>query len=118
MNIEVKIIKGIPVEQIDKFEDKVVYNTAVSTREYVKGRNAYPYLTGLLRRSEIAEPVLGNNKEYSLTAGTDYAPAVWNYNNVKWTNPSTKPQWYYTAFKEKGAQLMAGATVRALKEIK
>ena len=39
MNIEVKVIRGIPKDQINKFEDKVVYNTAVATREYVKGRH-------------------------------------------------------------------------------
>ena len=38
MNVEVKILKGIPVEQINKFEDRVVYNTALATREYVKSK--------------------------------------------------------------------------------
>ena len=32
MDIEVKVIKGIPTKQIDKFEDRVVYNTAVLTK--------------------------------------------------------------------------------------
>ena len=117
MNIEIDIIKGIPVEQINKFEDKVVYNTAVFTREYVKGRNAYPYRTGELRRQEVASPILGSNQSYSLEAGVSYGKTVYNYTNVKWTNPSTLPQWYYTAFRQKGAVLLTDAVLKAKKEI-
>ena len=117
MNIEVKIIKGIPTQQIDSFEDKVVYNTAVATREYTKSRNAYPYLTGELRRSEISDPILGSNKEYSLSGGVGYAKTVYNYTNVKWTNPSTVPHWYHSVFKDKGYVLITGAVIKAKKEI-
>ena len=118
MDVSIEIKKGIPTQQIEKFEDRVVYNTVVATREYVKSRNAYPYLTGKLRSTEIAAPIIGMNKEYSLTAGVDYATTVWNYNNVKWTNPSTMPKWYATAFKDKGAVLLTNAVLKAIKEIK
>ena len=117
MNIEIKIIKGIPVEKISKFEDRVVYYAASTTREYVKGRNAYPYLSGRLARAEIAAPIVGRNKQYGLTSGVDYAKYVWRMKDVNWTNPSTKPQWYYTAFKEKGALLLTNAVLKAKKEI-
>lgn len=118
MNCEVKIIKGIPKEQIITFEDKVVYYTAIATREYTKGRRGYPYRTGKLEREEVAAPVqkLGTN-EYGLLAGTNYAIYVYNMNNVQWTNKSTMPHWYYTAYKEKGASLVLNATIKALKEI-
>lgn len=117
MIIEVKIIKGIPTKQIERFEDRVVYNTAVSTREYVKSRNAYPYLSGRLARSEITSPIIGSHKVYGLTTGVDYARYVWKMKDVNWTNPSTKPQWYYTTFREKGASILTNAVVRANKEI-
>lgn len=117
MNVEVKIIKGIPTEQINKFEDRVVYNTAVATREYVKGRHGYPYRTGELQKSEIASPIEGSNKTYSLSSGVDYAKTVYNYTNVHWTNPSTIPQWYYNAFRQKGALLLTNAVLKAKKEI-
>lgn len=117
MNVEVKIIRGIPKEQIDKFEDRVVYNTAVLTREFTKSRNTYPYRTGRLRSSEVAVPIIGSNKEYGLGAGVYYAKYVWDMYNVNWTNPSTKPQWYYGNFREKGASIIAGAVVKAKKEI-
>lgn len=117
MNIEIKIIKGIPTQQINKFEDRVVYNTASATREYVKGRNGYPYRTGELRRQEVASPILGSNKEYSLSGGVDYAKTVYNYTNVHWTNPSTIPQWYYNAFRQKGALLLTNAVIKAKGEI-
>lgn len=117
MNIEIKIIKGIPEKQIDTFEDRVVYNTALATKEYVKNRNAYPYRTGELRRSEVASQILGDHKEYSLDGGVDYAKTVYGYTNVNWTNPSTVPQWYYNAFRQKGALLLTNAVLVAKKEI-
>lgn len=117
MNVEVKIIKGLPVEQISKFEDRTIYNTAITTREYTKSRNAYPYRTGKLMRSEVSSPITGSNKEYGLTGGVDYAKDVWKMENVNWTNKNTKPQWYYSCFREKGAVLLTNAVIRALKEI-
>lgn len=117
MDIEVKVIKGIPTEQINKFEDKVVYNTAVLTREYVKSQNGYPYKTGELRRSEVASPIMGSNKQYELIAGVKYAKRVYNYTNVNWTNPSTVPQWYYNTFRRKGTTILTTAVVKAMKEI-
>lgn len=118
MDCEVKIIKGIPKEQIERFEDRVVYYTAIATREYTKGRRGYPYRTGKLEREEVAAPVqkLGNN-QYGLLAGTNYAHYVYNMTNVNWTNKSTLPQWYHTAYKYKGASLVTNATIKALKEI-
>ena len=117
MNIEIEIKKGLPVEQIQKFEDKTVYNCAVFTREMTKGSNAYPYLTGKLSRTEIAAPIIGFNKEYGLTAGVDYAIDVWGYTNVNWTNPNTKPQWYKSEFNMNGGVIVSSAVVHAYKEI-
>lgn len=118
MNIEVIILKDLPKEQIAKFEDRVVYNMAVATREYTKSRGAYPYLTGKLMRSEASAPIVGGNKEYGLLAGVKYAKYVYKYNYAKWTNPRTIPHWYYGVVKQKGAQLTLNAVMKALKEIK
>jgi hypothetical protein len=119
MSIEAKIIKDIPKEQIKNFEDKVIYNTAMLTREYVKGIGAYPYLTGRLERTEAASPIVKlGEAEYGLTSGVDYAKRVWNYKNVNWTNPGTMPQWYYTAYRQKGKILLNNAVEKALKELK
>ena len=117
MNVEIEMIKGLPVEQIKKFEDKTVYNCAVYTREMTKSQNAYPYLTGKLSRTEIATPIVGSNKVYGLTAGVDYAVSVWNYKDVHWTNPSTQPQWYKTIFDKNGGIIVSGAVIHAIKEV-
>lgn len=117
MNVEVIILKDLPVKQIQNFEDKVIYNTAVLTREYTKNSNAYPYLSGKLRRTEVSAPIVGSNKEYGLTAGVDYAKRVWNYTDVNWTNPETKPKWYFTTFKNQANTIVSNAVVRAIKEI-
>lgn len=118
MIAEIQVLKGLPTEQIDQYINKTVYNAVVLTREHTKSANAYPYLTGELMRSEVALPVEGANKEYSLLTGVDYALRVWNYQNVKWTNPRTKPQWYYSIFNREGATILMEASARALKELK
>ena len=115
---EVKIIKDIPKKQINQFEDRVVYFTAIGTREYTKGRRAYPYLTGNLERAEVASPVTGSNKEYNLLAGTNYAKYVYRMKNPNWTNKSTLPKWYHTAYKTRKKSIVMEAVSHSLKEIK
>lgn len=117
MNIVVDIVKDIPEKDIDFFEDKVVYYSAIDTREYVKGSRAYPYLTGELERTEVASPITGGNKEYNLLSGVAYAKYVWKMNNVKWTNTSTLPQWYYRAFEKRGKTITTNASMKAMKEL-
>ena len=101
MKFSLEWIKELPIEQIRQFEDKVVYNCALYTREFTKNANAYPYLTGELMRSEVALPVdkLGN-QEYGLRSGVSYAMDVWKKSNVNWTNPSTEPQWYFNVYRK------------------
>jgi hypothetical protein len=117
MNIEIKMVKEIPKKQIKIFEDKVVYDTAVLTREYTKGASAFPRLTGELDRQEIASSIVGSNAEYGLTAGVDYARYVWKMKDVDWTNKSTQPQWYFTTFKNHAEKIVNQAVSTALKEI-
>lgn len=118
MKVSVEIISGIPREQIEKFEDRVVYNTAVLTREETKSLNAFPIRTGELMRQEIAQQIIGDNMEYGLGAGVSYAPRVYKYENVNWTNKSTLPHWYYSVYNKNGAIITENAVYRALKEIK
>ena len=118
MEIKFNIVKGIPAKEITNFEKKVVYNTAVYTREHTKGANAYPYLSGKLQSSEIAAPIVGSGMNYGLTAGVDYAVSVWKMANANWTNPNTQPQWYYSVFNKEYASIVSQAVNVALKEIK
>ena len=121
MKIDIEIIKGLPIEQINMFEDRTVYNVAVETREMAKGLRAFPYLSGELERQEIAEPITGSNKEYSLGAGVDYAMKVYNYdvnNHINWTNPSTEYKWYHTVFDKQKSTIITEAVFKALKEFK
>lgn len=118
MNINVIIKKDIPVKDIAKFEDRVVYYTAVLTREYTKSLNAYPYLSGELARQEIRSPITGKDGRYNLLAGTNYAKYVWKMNDVNWTNKGTKPQWYYSVYRQKEKTIIDNAQKRAIGEIK
>lgn len=117
MNISFTWLKPLPVNKINQFEDKVVYNTAVYTREYTKGTSAFPRLTGELERQEIKAPIVGSNKSYGLISGVDYAKAVWKMTDVNWTNKATKPQWYYTQFRNSKEKIIRQAVSSALKEI-
>ena len=117
MTIEFKWIKPLPEKQINQFEDRVVYNCAVYTREFTKGTSAFPRLTGTLERAEIASPITGSNKTYGLSGGVDYAKYVWRMTDVNWTNKATKPQWYYTTFKNQAEKVVSQAVSAALKEI-
>jgi len=118
MNVEIEIVKGIPSEQIKNFLDKTVYNVAVETREETKSLNAFPVRTGTLQREEVAQEIIGNNKEYGLGAGTSYASKVYQFDKVNWTNKSTLPHWYYTVYNRKGATILTNAVNKALKGLK
>ena len=118
MNINVIIKKDIPEKDIAKFEDRVVYYTAVLTREYTKSLNAYPYLSGELSRQEIRSPITGKDKTYNLLAGTNYAKRLYSYKNANWTNKSTKPQWYNSVYRQKEKTIIETAEKRAIGEIK
>ena len=117
MNVEINWTKDIPTKQINQFEDKVVYDVAVLTREFTKNDNAFPYLTGELMRNEIAEPITGSNKTYGLSAGVSYANRVYKLDKANWTNPATQPHWYYTEYNKHHMTILEDAISRALKEI-
>lgn len=117
MTFQFKWVKEIPTKQINAFEDRVVYNTAVFTREYTKNSRAYPHLSGTLEEQEVAAPISGSNKNYGLEAGVDYAKYVWRMDDVHWTNQQTKPQWYYTQFKNDAEKIVSQAVTSAMKEI-
>ena len=118
MSLQAKIIKDIPEKQIKKYQDRVVYYTAVETREYTKGMGAYPYLTGQLERSEVGSPITGSNATYNLLAGVNYAKRVWKYTNAKWTNTKTQPQWYINVLKKYQNRILQTAKTKASQEIK
>lgn len=118
MNIEIEIIKGIPEQQIEQFTDRVIYNTAVLTREETKSLNAFPQLSGTLMREELAQQIIGSNKEYGLAGGTSYAKAVYDYEHVNWTNKSTLPHWYKSVFDKSGDMIINNSITRSLKGLK
>lgn len=94
--ISFKVVKPLPVKEISNWEDKVVYGIARATLDFTNTRHHFPYLTGELNRASMSEGVVQEIKgTYHLGArGVEYAPKVWNYNNVNWTNKQTIPQWY------------------------
>lgn len=119
IGVNVSIPKGLPIEQIDNFVDRVVYNTALITKEETKKQEAYPFRTGLLSKTEFNSQIVGSNKEYGLIAGVDYAVDVWGYpQNTNWTNPRTQAQWYETVYKNNKEKITDQAVRKALSELK
>lgn len=100
IQVEVKIVKDLPVKEINNYIDKVVFGIARATLDFTNTGHHFPYRTGNLNRASMAEGVVKEaNGTYHLGAnGAEYAPKVWNYTNVNWTNKSTYPQWYITEF--------------------
>lgn len=101
-SINVKVIKELPVEKINRYTDRVVYSIARNTLDLTVSNKAFPYLTGDLQRDSMANGVINTGHlSYSLGArNIKYAPKVWTYTNVKWTNPNTQPQWFVSVYKK------------------
>lgn len=120
LKLDVKVSFNVPelVDTIEYFSDKVVYNVAVLTREMTKNLRAFPRLTGKLEQEEVASHIIGNNKEYGLIAGVDYAVSVWNFGeNTAWTNPNTQTKWYYSVYDRHEKEIVNNAVDRVLKEV-
>lgn len=119
MDVRVEILKDIPKEQIKRYEDKVVYNAAVLTREYTKDMRAYPHLSGELEEQELKlKPSKEGHAIYSLLDGTTYAKYVYDMTGVHWTRKSTIPQWYENVYRKKENTIISSAQSKALREIK
>lgn len=99
--VEFKVIKPLPTKEINNYMDQIVFGIARATLDFTNTGRHFPYLTGELNRSAMAEGVVKEaDKSYHLGArGVDYAPKVWNYpQSTNWTNPSTYAQWYMTEY--------------------
>lgn len=99
--VEVVVVKDLPVKDINDYMDKVVFGIARATLDFTNTGHHFPYRTGELNRASMSEGVVKDSYgNYHLGArGVEYAPKVWNWGSgTNWTNPSTYPQWYLTEF--------------------
>lgn len=119
ISVDVQIVKDIPTEQIKKWQDKVVYGMARATLDITNSARYFPYLTGALNQGSMAMGVQGSNGTYEIGAtGVNYARKVWTYGeNTNWTNPSTLPQWYISAFEKHRTEIVDVAVKNAESEL-
>lgn len=119
-SVEVKVIKDLPVEQLRKWQDKVVYGMARVTLDITNSSHYFPYRTGALNQGSMAMGVQGANSEYELGAtGVSYAPRVWKFGaDTNWTNPSTLPQWYVSTFSRHKTEIVQLAIKNAESELR
>lgn len=125
-NITFKVVKPLPVKQLQKWEDKVVYGMARATLDFTN-KNAFPEKTGTLRRASMAAGVktvgrmtygLGYSEEYD-GESVDYGKIVYKYGpGTHWTNKSTVPHWYDGVFKKHKSNIMQDALNIAKSELK
>ena len=122
-SVKVEIVKDLPVEQIKKWEDKVVYGLARATLDFTNSKNYFPRLSGDLQISSMSCGVLNlGNMEYGLSydEGTAYyTKYVWKMgDNTNWTNPNTLPQWYIGTFSKHSTELVQLALKNAESELR
>lgn len=114
--VDIQIVKDLPVDKIDRWEDKVVFEIARKTLDFTDSGSHFPYLTGTLNVASMNEGVVSEgNMTYHLgSRGVEYAPKVWSYGeNTNWTNPSTIPQWYFGVFEKYKNEILQDAIVEA-----
>ena len=118
--VEIIIVKDLPVEQLKKWQDKVVFGMARATLDITNSSHYFPYRTGALNQGSMAMGVRGSNTTYELGAdGVSYAPRVWQFGDrTNWTNPSTLPQWYISAFDKHKIEIVQLAVKNAESELK
>ena len=121
-DVDVIMVEDLPLEEIKGYEDLCIFGVARNVLDYTLGENRFPYLTGELQKSAMAE---GVRKEadcvYYLGAeGTDYAERVWEYpqEGTRWTNPDTYAQWYVKVYENKKEIITQNAIDNALRSVK
>lgn len=115
--VEFKVIKPLPVKEINNYMDQIVFGIARATLDFTNTGRHFPYLTGELNRSAMAEGVVKEaDNTYHLGArGVDYAPKVWNYpQSTNWTNPSTYAQWYMTEY-QRDENVIVSSAIKQVK---
>lgn len=119
-HISFKVVKPMPVKELNRWEDKVIFGIARATLDYTNVRHHFPYLTGELNRASMSEGVVQEKPgTYHLGArGVEYAPKVWNYKNVNWTNKQTLPQWYKSVYEKYRNEIIQDALKGAEGELK
>ena len=121
VEVEIKFIEELPIDKINEYKDLVVFGVARNVLDYTLGENRFPYLTGELQRSAMAEGVRKESEcTYYLGAeGVDYAKRVWEYpQKTNWTNPDTYAQWYVTMYQNKAEVITQNAIDNAIRSVK
>ena len=120
ITVSVQIKKDLPIQKLKQWQDKVVYGIARATLDFTSSGQHFPYLTGELSRSSMAQGVVGSNSTYYIGAqGVSYAPAVWKYGEgTNWTNPNTIPQWYMGVFGKYKSEILQNAIKNAESELR
>ena len=121
VDVEVKIIKDLPIEELQKYVDLTIYGVARGTMDYTASDNRFPKRTGNLQMSSMAhDPRKENNGVYCLDvpAEAEYAKYVWNMENVNWTNPETYAKWFITVYQEKKDIITHNAVENAIRSVK
>lgn len=123
LNVEIEIVEDIPKDKIEQYVDLVVYGVARGTMDYTFSERRFPYKTGNLQQSSMAQQIRHeSNGVYCLDVpeGADYAKYVWQFpqDTTKWTNPETYAQWFATTYNNKMEIITQNAINNAIRSVK
>jgi hypothetical protein len=118
INAETTIIKKLPIDKLNEFTDRVVYNTADITLQRTEPH--IPVRSKHMYDDIFARGVQGHNKVYTLGVNeTPYAKYVWKMpQSTDWTNKRSYAKWFITEFRNEQEKIMNMAVNRAMKVIK
>ena len=122
VEVEVQIIEDLPIDKIESYKDLCVFGVARNVLDYTLADNRFPYLSGNLQRSAMAEGVKKESEctYYLGAAGADYAVYVWDMpqETTKWTNVDTYSEWYVKVYSEKKEIITQNAVDNAIRSVK
>lgn len=108
-HISFKVVKPMPVKEINNWEDKVVFGIARETLDFTNTKQHFPHLSGTLQLASMSAGVktlgkgiygLGYDKEYG-GENVSYGKDVWKKGpGTNWTNKRTLPQWYKSVYEK------------------
>lgn len=101
------------IQELKNMPDIVMYATARQFLDRVGSSKVTPYKSGKMEGTMFSNGVKGSNKEYQIGNYTDYAGYVYAYpQNVNWTNPMSKAQWFETFWKSQGKSVLENVVAR------
>lgn len=113
MNNVVIKINDTTMKELEKMPDRITYAVARQTLDRIGSTKITPYKTGKMEATMFSSGVRGSNGNYEIGNYINYAKYVYAMpQNVNWTNPLSKAQWFETFWKSSGKSVLENVVAR------